>query len=453
MIKIIIPNNNIQERKYIIEILFNEFLDLDHEVTVDSKIDNWNIELENGNKLIIKDAFFNKYPNNLEYLKKENIPIKVEFSKNDFIVEDDIPIVYGNNEVMVKSDSDRKIIECEIDIFASSFFMLTRWEEYVNKARDNHERFPATESLAYKNNFLDRPIVNEYVEMFWNMLNFLEYNKKRKKYLFRIYPTHDIDHIYAWNKLSDLLYTLFRDLKRKFLIIYIFKTLKKYYLYKIGKMKDPYDTFELIMNLSEKYDLKSYFFFMGEGVTKYDNSYSSKDLNLVNNINKIKKRGHYIGIHPTYNAFNNKKQLSQEKNELEKNFNTKIEFGREHYLRFEVPLTWQIWEDNNMKWDSTMNYSGYDGFRCGVCYEYSVFNILTQKKLNLREKPLILMDANSIDKLTNSQMKDNVLYLIKKVKKYNGDFIFLWHNSSFNSLKWNKFDDIFEYILSFNKDK
>ena len=74
-----------------------------------------------------------------------------------------------------------KIIECGIDIFASSFFMLTRWEEYVNKIRDMHNRFPAYASLACKNNFLDRPIVNEYVEMLWNMLKFLGCKQEKKK--------------------------------------------------------------------------------------------------------------------------------------------------------------------------------------------------------------------------------------------------------------------------------
>ena len=128
MIKLKIPNNNLNERKYILDIIFNEFLGLEYKIETGSK--NYEILLENNKKLIIKDTFFNKYSKDLEYLKLENIPKKIE----------------------------------ELDIFAASFFMLTRWEEYVNKNRDIHDRFPATESLAYKQGFLDRPVVNEYVE-------------------------------------------------------------------------------------------------------------------------------------------------------------------------------------------------------------------------------------------------------------------------------------------------
>lgn len=114
MIKITIPKNNIAERKYILDIIFDEFLGLKIEVIEDGNCQDWIIELENQKSLTIKDTFFNKYPKDLEYLKLENIPNKIE----------------------------------ELDIFAASFFMLTRWEEYVNKNRDSHARFPATESLA-----------------------------------------------------------------------------------------------------------------------------------------------------------------------------------------------------------------------------------------------------------------------------------------------------------------
>lgn len=129
---------------------------------------------------------------------------------------------------------------------------------------------------------------------------------------------------------------------------------------------------------------------------------------------------------------------------------SKISFGREHYLRFEVPTTWQIWEDNNMSWDSSMGYHDKEGFRCGVCYEFSVFNILTREKLNLKENPLIVMDSSFISYQQNdfNVVKTNIFSLFSKIKKFEGNFIFLWHNSSFNNREWNKFQKIYEEILN-----
>ncbi len=435
MIKIKIPNNNTNERKYILNIIFNEFLELDYEV-VTGDTDDWIIELENTNKLIMEDHFFSKHPKDLEYLKLENIPSTINYqskTKNPYIPEEDIPIIYGTSILEIKNKK-QKNITCGIDIFASSFFMLTRWEEYVNKNRDKHDRFPAYESLAFKQKFLDRPIVNEYIAMLKNMLLELGLDQKLKTRNYQPFLTHDVDFIYKWDTLSKFLRHLAGDLILRKSIKEFFSSFIYYAQVKLKRKNDPFDTFDYLMDISDKLNVKSYFFFMAEGITSYDNNYRSYSSEALNLISKIKQRGHHIGIHPSYNAYNDEKQLKKEKQELEKDFETSITFGREHFLRFEVPTTWQIWEDNTMLWDSSVGYADKEGFRCGVCYEFSVFNILTQKKLKLKEKPLIVMEASFTyqNNITSSLMGKKIKYLISKVKKYNGEFVFLWHNSIFN---------------------
>lgn len=447
MLKITISNNNIEERKYIINLFFNEFLGLEYQITESDICKNWEIELLNGNKLIFEDHFFNNYLQDLEYLSIENIPSKVEFVRNEFIIEENIPAIYGNNKF---EKSENKII-CGIDIFASSFFMLTRWEEYVNKKRDKLNRFSAIESLSFKNTFLDRPIVNEYIEMLWNILITLGYKSKRKERKFELILTHDIDFLLlSQTPKKVILKTFLGDLLKRRNIKLAFSFLKDYLLSLFSKEKDPYNTFDYLMDLSEQRNLKSHFFFMAKGQTIYDNNYSTNDKYLKEIILKIKNQGHHIGIHPTFNAYNDFEQLKKEKEELEKKLEINISFGREHYLRFEVPTTWQIWEDNNMSWDSSMGYHDKEGFRCGVCYEFSVFNILSRQKLNLKENPLIVMDSSFVSYQQNdfNVVKRNIFSLFNKIKKFRGNFIFLWHNSSFNNREWNKFQKIYEEILN-----
>ena len=435
MINIYIPSNNIEERKYIIDILLEEFLCLDYTIEI-KDIQNYEIILENGNKLIIEDHFFNKFPKDLEYLKKENIPEKVEFTINDFIVESNIPIIYGINKLITNNHST---IICGIDIFATSFFMLTRWEEYVNKTRDIHNRFPASASLAYKFNFLDRPIVNEYIEMLWNMLKFLGCQQNRKERKFELVLTHDVDDILLYRTYKDLIRRVGGDIIRRKNPILALQTIFDYCLVKLGKKNDPYDTFDWLMDMSEKAGVKSHFFFMARGQTSYDNRYTLDSQFIQNLVNKIKKRGHYIGIHPSYNAYNDFKQLKNEKIELETTLQTKITFGREHYLRFEVPTTWQLWEDNNMDWDSTMGYADKEGFRCGVCYPFSIFNILSRKKLKLKERPLSVMEDTFFsyyENLSDDELLKKLVQIKNKIEKYKGEFVFLWHNSNFSNNKF-----------------
>jgi len=415
MIIISVPDNNIKERKYILDIFFNEFLGLNYQLEIGES--DYKVVLENGKVLSIKDNFFNQYPNDLEYLKLENIPKSIE----------------------------------ELDIFAASFFMLTRWEEYVNKKRDIHERFPATESLAYKQGFLDKPIVNEYVEELKNKLLEVDDSLKFKKHEYRVFLTHDVDMPLKYPYIGSGFREIVGDLvKRKDLRLF-FRNLATKIKVALKLEKDPFDTFKYLMGMSEKVGVKSYFFFMGKGSTTYDNMYKSDDTFIKKLIENIKQRGHNIGIHPTYNAYTDSEQLKKEKEELEKNLESDILFGREHYLRFEVPITWQIWEDNGMVWDSTLSYADKEGFRCGVCYPYSVFNILTRKKLKLKEKPLIVMDSSFVTyqkDISPKEMEHKIVNLINNVKKYNGEFVLLWHNSSFHTDEWKKYKYIYERVVS-----
>ena len=454
MINIYIPNNNISERAYILDVFFSDFLDIEYTIKVRSdEFQNWKIKLQNGNTLLFEDHFFSKFPKEKEYLDERNIPSEIKFYKNnpEFLAEKNLPIIFGNPSLKKAETNENKSILCGIDIFSSSFFMLTRWEEYVNKQRDSHNRFPSTESLAYKFNLLDRPIVNEYIYFLHALLKKIGFKESVKKREYKMLVTHDVDVPLRYTNWKSGLVEIVRDISvRKNPVLAcknVFLKLKS--LLKFSK--DPYDTFDFLMNLSDKHGLKSYFFFMAKGNTHFDNGYSLDSPKITALIDRIKQKGHFIGIHPTYNTYNDVNQFTKEKNELKKASNmTCVNFGRQHFLRFEAPTTWQIWEDNNMKWDSTLSYADREGFRCGVCYEFPVFNFLTRKELNLYEKPLIVMEGSFTTyqkHISKQDMIDKIVNLQNKVRKYNGTFVILWHNSSFNTPAWNKYKGVYEYII------
>lgn len=450
-----IPNNNIKEREYILDVIFKEFLGLDFSLVIDFNQGlDWVIELENKNKLIFEDYFFNKFLTEKEYLDEKNIPLRIGYfkeEKKEFLAEKDLPVIFGMPKIKINNLKDVKEIYCSIDVFASSFFMLSRWEEYVNKKRDLHNRFPSCESVAFKNNFLDRPVVNEYVFFIHSLISSLDFSQKIKKREYKMLVTHDVDAPLRYTSWKSGLVEIVRDISvRKSPVLAcknVFLKLKS--ILKISK--DPYDTFDFLMKLSDKHGLKSFFFFMAKGNTHFDNRYSLDNPKIKALIDRIKQKGHFIGIHPTYNSYNDVNQFTKEKNELQKaSDKTCVNFGRQHFLRFEAPITWQIWEDNNMKWDSTLSYADREGFRCGVCYEFPVFNFLTRKELNLYEKPLIVMEgsfATYQKHISKQEMIDRIVNLQKKVRKYNGSFVILWHNSSFNTPFWNKYKGVYEHII------
>ncbi len=454
MIEIIMPNNNINERKYIIDVIFNEFLGISYNLKISDTCYNWIIVISNTKKIVIKDHFFNKHSQKLDYLNKDNIPSAIKYTNNDFCVEKDIPIIYGT----VDFDVSCSEINCGIDILASSFFMLTRWEENVNKNRDIHDRFAAIDSLAYKNGFLDRPIVNEYVEMLWRMLFHLEYTGIRKSKVFETKVSHDVDspiharYFDVKRLLRSSAKALVKERKPIKAISYFSDFINYKYLNRYNN--DSVNTFEFFMDISEKYNIKSNFYFKTDCTdTKYDEVHAGYDKYIIPIMQKISDRGHFIGLHPSYNTYldidqTNKEYLSLQSKTNQINHKQEIIGGRQHYLMFSAPDTWINWDKQGLDYDSTLGYADIVGFRCGVCYPYTVFDFINRKHLKLKEYPLIVMEGTVFGymNLDHAEGLQKMKILKDVCRNYDGIFTLLWHNSF---LEKKEYFDIYEEIVSY----
>ena len=424
MIKVSVPNICQPEIKYTLDCLLKEFLGLEYQLLDNSLDKDFHFDL-GQNSFCIKNHFFDTDKVNDLY-NVSRIPKEV--SKGLVRVGDkqyELTSIYGKASSATKSS--KYILDA--DIIGGTFFMLSRWEEHVNLERDDHNRFVAKSSLAYKCGFLDQPIVNEYVELLWKLLKVHGYKGERLKRDFEILPTHDVDIPYLWwSKKETLRYLGGRMYHGKYQEFWNNSKLAL-------QRKDPYDTYDLFMKHADLAGVQSNFFFMTGGNTGYDNRYKIDHPRIKKLVETIIERGHNIGLHPSYNSYNNEKFFKEEKKSLEQISNTPIKIGRQHYLRFQLPDTWRIWEKAGMTWDSTLSFADCSGFRCGVCYPFPVFDFLERRQLKLYERPLIVMEATiiSYEKLGLEAARDRILSLRNTVRKYNGMFVFLWHNSSFNT--------------------
>ncbi len=443
MLKIFCQNKYIQEKKYVLDILLVEVLGLDYEMCF-HEMEQYQICFDDK-KIIINDCFFSKFDEDCHYyVDSNNIPSKIIRAKVDSSYFNDLIVIYGDDKIQI--DKDKSYIGA--DLLASSFFMLTRWEEIANQNKDKHGRFYENDSLSIKWKFNNRPIVNEYVEFLWNVLLEMGFSHKRKEKLFRFIPTHDVDFLLKYDSLFKCFKCLAGDLFKRKSLKTFFVNLKKIKNVKKGNDKDVYDTFDFLMDISESKSIKSRFYFMPGSKSEKDVSYDIGNKNCILIINRILDRGHIVGIHPTYNSYNNLVKLKSEIERL-KIITSKLTEGRQHFLRFQNPKTWQIWEDNNLKVDSTIGFYENIGFRAGICQEYTVFNIKTRKKLNLKERPLIVMDT-ALRKLTDDKNKfvENCLLILRTVKKYNGDFVLLWHNNNLNINEWKSWNEVYCELLN-----
>ena len=445
-IEIGIPKSFIPEREYAIKVLFDTLLGVDYELRPRIGIRDYIIRVSGGKKLIVQDHFFSSLDENEGYLDKKNLPTQAALTA----YENDLPetvIIYGSN-YFAQTEENTVL---GIDIFASSFFMLTRWEEVVINKKDSHQRFYHQQAYAYQQNFLHRPVVNEYAELLRRLLLQLGYKGGFKKQEFQLIPTHDVDHIRYWKSEHQMKRQVGGDVLKRYNPLLALKTYKEYHKVAKGIMKDPYDTFDFLMTKSEEAGLQSRFYFIAGGKTDHEGNYDIRSKESKNLIQQIKERRHIIGIHPSYDSYLDVEMLKNEKQILEEVAEQEINEGRQHYLRFAVPETWQNWEDAGLKVDSSMNYAGYEGYRCGTGNEFPVFNVKTRKELKLHERPLILMDTNPITHHFSPSYKnyDGVSsYFIEQSRLFAMPLTVLFHNSVFSMYQKHGLENAYKNIFS-----
>lgn len=426
-LSISIPAKFSAEIQYTFEILLHEFLGQTVEFTSQTETVDFIINGEGIKPIVIKNSFFSHFIEPHGYLSSAALPKQINYWTDATWSIDQLPVLYG----LGKLEESQQHWTLHADIIASSFFMLSRWEEVVDKDKDIHQRSTAASSTAYRYNFLHRPLVNEYSDLLWNLLIRAGYQGIRKKHLFETAVTHDVDQQYQWPDAFTGIKHLAGDLiKRKSFNLFV-KNLVSMIRTRWLNKPDPFDQHALQMDLAERAGIRACFNFIVSRSSPFDQPLSHQDPRMKNLIRQIESRGHQIGFHPGYESYMDGNRFDAELKILQNLTQQKIEGGRQHYLRFSVPHTWRLWEHAGMTWESSMGYSDMPGFRCGTCYTYSVFDCLDRKKLRLKEKPLILMDATLVYYLKSWDMNE-VVKLRDQCIRHGGTWMTIWHNDLVN---------------------
>ncbi len=434
------PNFMYDHREWISDLIMNR---ISYNFCIEYGIlDNWEISLKNDETkrtLVLKDDFFSKASKN--WLSIDSLPkLPLKKFSSDLLNIKNLPIIYGSANHFI---SDKNNYYLDIDIFGSSYFMLSRYEEIVINEKDGHFRFPAYKSLAKKSGFLNRPIIDEYINILKKTILFIWPNLKLKNSKFKMILSHDVDEPvrYGFRNNVRMFKAITSDFinRRDFRSPFLAVTGKFLTKDKLNEL-DPFNTFDWIMNKSESFGLKSSFYFMtNRSNKKYDCDYSIKHPAIINLLKTISSRGHEIGLHPSYDSYNEKGLIKVEKEKLIKvlsdvGIKQKVIGGRMHFLRFEIPSTFFEWESAGFKYESSLGYADEAGFRCGSCFEYRAFDSISGKKLNLILRPLIAMECSVIDKrymnFGEGEKAYNVFTSLKQsCMNVDGNFTLLWHNS------------------------
>ena len=315
------------------------------------------------------------------------------------------------------------------DLFAMVFYFATRYEEYLDSEKDNHQRFKAEKSISYQYNCLHIPFLNNAIEEFSEKLKnkfpALVFNKRTFNFL----STIDIDNAFAYahKGFKRNLGGLVKDM-----LSFKFNQISKRLKSNTDDRNDPYNTFELIHNLSkESRTALQYFVLIGD-YSSYDKNPHYKSEGFKKLL-KLLSNNYTMGLHPSYESYNQPEKIGIEKKRIEEVICKKVTSARCHFLRVNLPETYRAFIANGITDDYTMIYASESGFRTGLCVPFKWFDLRKNEATNLTIHTSVIMEGTLRDynKLSSEDALNKTSVLLEEVKKHGGEFISIFHNDSF----------------------
>ncbi len=333
------------------------------------------------------------------------------------------------------------------DIFAASFFLLTRYEEYLPHQEDSYGRYDHQNSLAFREGFLHLPLVNIWLDDFKKALLRKFPQLIFKHHSFKCLLTYDVDIAYSYRHKGflrnvggfgrSILNGKWNELSERWGVIN-------------GKEKDPFDCFEWLDALHLYCRIKPYYFFLVAKKTGLYDKNVSTDAKPFQELIEYYAGNYKVGIHPSWQSGDDKKLFKEELEWLEVVTEKPVKYSRQHYIRMNLPQTYRDLIEAGIEKEFSMGYGSINGFRASVCSTYYWYDLEKEQPTSLLIYPFCFMDANSFFE-QNQKASDTYRELMDYyniVKKHNGIFISIWHNHLLVANKqFQEMRDLFELFM------
>ncbi|MBT8273337.1 MAG: polysaccharide deacetylase family protein [Bacteroidia bacterium] len=424
-------------------------------------------------------VYSHKITPRLKYVFKQictrilGIPVSFTSTIEEFIAHDSMKMSYTNQalgkEFFVKSHSilfEQGLSDIDIvihdwegskcffqnpensrlpfDIFSAAFYLLSRYEEYLPHVKDEYGRFNASDSLAFKHDFLHQPVVDIWAYKFKDALQkqYPDYQFTDRTYTVK--PIIDVPMAFYFvqkgllrtigGTLSDIGRFKFRQLYQRYLVLFRFK-------------RDPYNTFKWIINKQKQFKHKFVVFFLIGDYSTYDKNIN---LNKKKFVALIKSVADYcqVGLKASYFALEDLKILKKEKRKMEGVINTSLEASRNSFTKLNLPHSYRNLIELEIKEDYTMGYINASGFRAGTCTPFLFYDMDYEIQTPLIVNSFHLMDFALLKHASLLDKKGELLQIIDQIKKVKGTFVPVFHNYSFSGIdQWKGFKELFNIIL------
>jgi hypothetical protein len=351
------------------------------------------------------------------------IPATAVLWNNDIIAHD---VITGKWDDLTTLYAGKGSIP--FDIFSASFYLISRYEEYLPAKRDSMGRFSAHESIAHRAGFLHSPIIDLWRMKLEAALCAQWPSIKFTSNQFQFISTMDVDSAFAFR---------YKGWKRtlggiaKDVLSFRFSNLGKRLCSLAGLRPDDYDTYAYIAEQCSKRNISNIYFFLLADFGTHDKNvpHTSGPLRAL-----IRREGerNEIGIHPGVASNATISILKKEHERLEDILGKSCSKGRQHYLMLKFPETYRDYIEVGIKEDYTMGYADDVGFRAGTCRAFYWFDLERNEQTSLLVHPFAAMDV-TLQRYKSLSMEDAMALcknMMHEVYAVNGTFITLWHNET-----------------------
>ena len=313
------------------------------------------------------------------------------------------------------------------DLFGAAFWLLTRYEEYLPYKSDQANRFPYRSSLAYQYDFLQTPLVNLWLVQLKTVLHEIYPSLQFKERAYNSLSTIDIDNVYKY-KHKGFVRTMAGFISDRNLA----KSKQRLKII-LGSEKDPFDCYDFLIQAHQQVDIKAMYFFLLGDYGPNDKNHSSSDLRFQSLIKHLADYS-MVGIHPSFGANNNLRQLKVETSRLGNITHKLITKSRQHFSMLKFPQTYQNLLQAGLFADYSMGYTNHNGFRASYCFPYKWYSLDIESISSLTIHPFCITEntLQSDSRKEHKPLMELALPFINEVKKYKGQMIPVFHNDTFD---------------------
>jgi len=347
------------------------------------------------------------------------------WASGDSIIESDkvegIPVFYIGKkpDFLIR---DRKV---GFDLINIAFFLLSRQEEYTYTHRDHQDCFAATYSILYEQGILGVPVLNCYIKYLESYIRQQIQDVPEQKWKnganYAVILTHDVDHLPS-KHITITFNRLLHGHHDSGFTANLLSCSKEFLSYL--SLSKP--TWELLhwLRKEDEYGFRSVFFMSANTKHRHfkDPSYwihsklmyKGKKIPLSHAVKDMEENGWEIGLHASINSYRDQQLLSKEKDLLVNKTGCAVAGVRHHHLRFDIQKTWRIHESVGFSYDTTLGYNERNGFRAGIAFPFTPYDLLNDREYNLLELPMSIMDGNFF---TDHGEKLDALKAVQRCKK------------------------------------